>query len=193
MASRKSSGRKRKGQAQAKPADKPAKRSRAAARAPRSRFPEVEDLVQLMDRHGLLEVDVETDGKQLRRLRVSRTGQATGAFAAPAGGQPPAPAPLSQPTPAASAPRPDVPMVDETLHAFRSPMVGTFYRAPSPEAAPFVSVGDKVDPSTLVCIIEAMKVMNEIQPDKAGQVVSIEVENGEAVEFGQTLFLIRPA
>ncbi|HZL98611.1 MAG TPA: acetyl-CoA carboxylase biotin carboxyl carrier protein, partial [Planctomycetota bacterium] len=81
----------------------------------------------------------------------------------------------------------------EALHAFKSPMVGSFYRAPSPEAAPFVSVGDHVDPTTTVCIIEAMKVMNEIVPDISGTVVSIEVENGEAVEYGQTLFLIRPS
>jgi acetyl-CoA carboxylase biotin carboxyl carrier protein len=73
----------------------------------------------------------------------------------------------------------------------KSPMVGTFYRAPSPEAPPFASVGDQVDMHGTICIIEAMKVMNEITPDVAGTVVSIEVENGEAVEFGQTLFLIR--
>jgi acetyl-CoA carboxylase biotin carboxyl carrier protein len=72
-------------------------------------------------------------------------------------------------------------------------MVGTFYRAPSPEAPPFASVGDKIDEHTTVCIIEAMKVMNEITPDKPGEIVSIEVENGEAVEYGQPLFLIRPA
>ena len=80
----------------------------------------------------------------------------------------------------------------EELHAFKSPMVGTFYRAPNPEASAFVSVGDRIDEDSTVCIIEAMKVLNEIAPDMAGEVVSIEVENGEAVEFGQTLFLIRP-
>ena len=90
--------------------------------------------------------------------------------------------------PAAAAPR-----QDESLHAFKSPMVGTFYRAPSPEASAFASVGDTVDENSTVCIIEAMKVMNEIAPDVRGEVVSIEVENGEAVEYGQTLFLIRPA
>jgi acetyl-CoA carboxylase biotin carboxyl carrier protein len=95
-------------------------------------------------------------------------------------------APSSKPAP---APAPST----EGLHAFKSPMVGTFYRAPSPEAAPFVSVGDKIDEHSTICIIEAMKVMNEITPDKGGEVVSIEVENGEAVEFGQPLFLIRPA
>ena len=82
---------------------------------------------------------------------------------------------------------------DESLHVFKSPMVGTFYRAPSPEAPPFASVGDKIDEHTTVCIIEAMKVMNEITPDATGEIVSIEVENGEAVEYGQPLFLIRPA
>ncbi|MBM3985826.1 MAG: acetyl-CoA carboxylase biotin carboxyl carrier protein, partial [Planctomycetes bacterium] len=98
------------------------------------------------------------------------------------------------PAPAPAAPAGgDAPASRENLHVFKSPMVGTFYRAPSPEAPPFASVGDKVDEHTTVCIIEAMKVMNEITPDKAGVVVSVEVENGEAVEFGQPLLLIRPA
>jgi acetyl-CoA carboxylase biotin carboxyl carrier protein len=94
---------------------------------------------------------------------------------------------------ASAKPAPPAGASTEGLHIFKSPMVGTFYRAPSPEAAPFISVGDKIDEHTTVCIIEAMKVMNEITPDKAGEIVSIEVENGEAVEFGQPLFLIRPA
>jgi len=76
---------------------------------------------------------------------------------------------------------------------FKSPMLGTFYRAASPEAEPFAKVGDKVTADKTLCIIEAMKVMNEIVPDITGAVVSIEVENGEAVEYGQTLFLIRPS
>lgn len=71
-----------------------------------------------------------------------------------------------------------------------SPLVGTLYRAPSPEAAPFVKVGDKVTPDTVVCIVEAMKVMNEIKAEKSGVIKDILVENGSAVEFGQPLFVI---
>ena len=73
----------------------------------------------------------------------------------------------------------------------RSPIVGTFYRAPNPDAEPFVKAGDMVEPGRVLCIIEAMKLMNEIEAEVSGEVVKIYVENGEPVEFGQTLFGIR--
>ncbi|MBM4014796.1 MAG: acetyl-CoA carboxylase biotin carboxyl carrier protein, partial [Planctomycetes bacterium] len=76
---------------------------------------------------------------------------------------------------------------------FLSPMVGTLYRAPSPEAKPFVMEGDTVKADSVLCIIEAMKVLNEIKAEKAGKIVQILVENGEAVEYGQPLFLIQPS
>ena len=169
------------------------------AKARRSSFPEVEQLVELMDRHGLLEVDWEKGADGSRRVRVSRYGS----HAAPAAGHAAsahghavhlstAPAHPNA-APSAERPVPPTPAMPANVHVFKSPMVGTFYRAPSPEGAPFVSVGDRIDEHTTVCIIEAMKVMNEITPDKPGEIVSIEVENGEAVEYGQPLFLIRPA
>jgi len=74
----------------------------------------------------------------------------------------------------------------------KSPMVGTFYRAPSPDADPFVQVGDRVDAETTVCIIEAMKVMNEIKAETEGEIVKVLAENGEPIEFGQPLFLVKP-
>jgi acetyl-CoA carboxylase biotin carboxyl carrier protein len=171
------------------------RRTKKATAKPSGSFPEVEELVQLMDAHGLLEVDYESSPDGSRRVRVSRQGVAAAAAA-------PAPvaalAPTAAPVPAAAqnAPTPDVasaPGEADGLHAFTSPMVGTFYRAPSPETPTFVNVGDRVDETSTLCIIEAMKVMNEITPDIAGEVVSVEVENGEAVEYGQTLFLIRPS
>jgi len=79
---------------------------------------------------------------------------------------------------------------DKNLHVIKSPLVGTFYRAPSPGAPPFVEVGDIVSPGQVLCIIEALKVMNEIESDVRGRVVKILVENGETVEYGQPLFLI---
>ncbi|WP_448583890.1 acetyl-CoA carboxylase biotin carboxyl carrier protein [Thermocrinis sp.] len=79
---------------------------------------------------------------------------------------------------------------DSKLHVIRSPLVGTFYRAPSPGAPPFVEVGDIVSPGQVLCIIEALKVMNEIESDVRGKVVKILVENGETVEYNQPLFLI---
>ncbi len=167
------------------------KSTKAAAVTPkRGLLSEVEALAQLMEEHGLIDVSyaVEADGS--KEIHVSRGGVPGLTQGAVAGT--PAAAPLaSSSTPAAPVEAAASEPVDESLHAFVSPMVGTFYRAPSPEAAAFVSVSDKVDTSSPVCIIEAMKVMNEITPDMAGEVVSIEVENGEAVEFGQTLMLLR--
>lgn len=78
----------------------------------------------------------------------------------------------------------------ENLHVIKSPLVGTFYRSPSPGAPPFVEVGDMVSPGQVLCIIEALKVMNEIESDVRGKVVKILAENGETVEYGQPLFLI---
>ncbi len=147
-------------------------------------FPEVEALVELMERHQLLELEYRVSPDGGRDIRLARLGAASaGAPVVSAAPAPAVAAPAAEAAPAAPA--------DPDLHAFKSPMVGTFYRATSPEASPFMSVGDTVEEATTVCIIEAMKVMNEITPDARGEIVSIEVENGEAVEFGQTLFLMR--
>jgi len=98
----------------------------------------------------------------------------------PAGAQPSPP-----PAPAAAPPK--------NVHEVRSPIVGTFYRAPAPEADPYVEVGEVVQPKAVMCIIEAMKLMNEIETDVGGRVVKILVENGQPVEYNQVLFLIEPA
>jgi acetyl-CoA carboxylase biotin carboxyl carrier protein len=88
--------------------------------------------------------------------------------------------------PAAAPPAP----ADAHLHEVKSPIVGTFYRAPAPDAAPFVQVGATVEPGTVLCIVEAMKLMNEIECDMAGRIAKILVENGQPVEYDQTLFLV---
>jgi acetyl-CoA carboxylase biotin carboxyl carrier protein len=150
---------------------------------------EIEALAVLMERHELVEVRYSARPDGTRKIHARRAGDVTLPAMMPAGM--PAPAPPAPAAPAPAAPAGGAPVESGTV-AFKSPMVGTFYRAPSPEGQPFVSIGDMVDPSTVVCIIEAMKVMNEISPDVSGEIVSIEVENGEAVEFGQTLMLIRP-
>jgi acetyl-CoA carboxylase biotin carboxyl carrier protein len=82
--------------------------------------------------------------------------------------------------------------VDENLLEIKSPMVGTFYRAPSPGAKAYVQAGERVEPGQIVCIIEAMKLMNEIESDVSGTIVKLAVENAQPVEFGQTLFLVSP-
>lgn len=81
---------------------------------------------------------------------------------------------------------------ESELHTIESPMVGTFYTSPSPDEDPYVRVGDKVKPETVVCIVEAMKLFNEIEADQAGEIVEVHVENGELVEYGQPLFSVKP-
>jgi acetyl-CoA carboxylase biotin carboxyl carrier protein len=111
----------------------------------------------------------------------------------------PAPAPIITTSPAAiavppttSAPPAEPIVPEETLQAVRSPIVGTFYEAPSPGAPPFIKVGDHVDVGQVLCIVEAMKLMNEIECDVAGEVIKKLVTNGQPIEYGQELFAIRP-
>jgi acetyl-CoA carboxylase biotin carboxyl carrier protein len=162
---------------------------------------EVKRLMELMKEHDLVEVEIENPEKGDRIRLKKADAQANSqphpvlnpmiAVPAPA----PAPAPAAAPPPPAPvfAESPAAPAEGESANLLEvpSPMVGTFYRAVSPESDPFVEVGDRIDEETVVCIIEAMKVMNEVKADVAGEVVEILVQNGEAVEYGQPLFLIR--
>ncbi len=104
---------------------------------------------------------------------------------------PPGPEPEPDPRPAPPAVEPALAASDDRLHTITSPIVGTLYIAPSPGSEPFAQVGDRVAPSTVVCIVEAMKIMNEIEAERAGIVEARLVENGEPVEFGQPLFSVR--
>ena len=105
---------------------------------------------------------------------------------------PPAPVSLPAPTEAASA-QASLPLVDRSLVEITSPMVGTFYRSPAPNEDSFVEVGDRIQTGQTVCIIEAMKLMNELEAEVSGEIVDILVENSEPVEFGQPLMRVRPA
>ena len=143
------------------------------------------ELIDLMKDHGLLEIDLQ-QGDQKIRLARGAGGEPTVAPPAavvPASSPPAAVAPTETPA-AAVEENPD-------LHTITSPMVGTFYRSSSPDTDPFVHVGDRVEEGTVVCILEAMKVMNEIQAETTGEIAEVLVENGEPVEFGQPLFLLR--
>ncbi|MEQ8849863.1 acetyl-CoA carboxylase biotin carboxyl carrier protein [Botrimarina sp.] len=141
----------------------------------------VRRLVELMNDHDLSEIDLR-QGEQ--RIRLRRGPDAPPMAAAPAAAPPQAPA---APPAAPSSPAPSAaPAAAATT--INSPMVGTFYTSSSPDTAPFVKVGDQVGPDTPVCIIEAMKVFNEIPAEKSGKVAAVLVENGAAVEFGQPLF-----
>jgi len=101
-----------------------------------------------------------------------------------------APAPPSAPPPAAAAAA--APAPEENLHTVKSPIVGTFYEAPSPGAPPFVKAGDSVEVGQVLCIVEAMKLLNEIESDVAGEIVKKLASNGQPIEYGQELFVIRP-
>lgn len=121
-------------------------------------------------------------------VRISRNTAAPVMAAAPA--MMPAPAMPQAPAPAAAAPAPAPEPASGAENALRSPMVGTFYRSPSPDAAAFVEVGQSVRAGDVLCIVEAMKMMNQIEADQAGTVTAIHVENGEPVEFDQPLITI---
>ncbi|MBI1806602.1 MAG: acetyl-CoA carboxylase biotin carboxyl carrier protein [Ignavibacteria bacterium] len=148
-------------------------------------------LVRIVEQSGVDEIEVEEEGLRVRVAKNSHTNSSIAhAASAQAVASPPSQAvqgenPASQP--AAPPATPEV-----KYHEVKSPIVGTFYRAPAPDAEEYIQVGQTVQPKTVLCIIEAMKLMNEIECDIAGRVVKILVENGQPVEYNQTLFLIEP-
>ncbi len=139
----------------------------------------VKELIELMDRHRLEELELEEEGF---RVRLSKGERVREVITVPAAGAPA----VAGGVPAAAAEDP----VD-LAGAVTSPMVGTFFRSPNPDSDPFVEVGDRIDEGHVLCIIEAMKVMNEVKAERGGSVEAILVENGESIEFGQPLFRIR--
>lgn len=141
-------------------------------------------LIDLVEESGIAEIEV-TEGEE--KVRITRTIAAAPVYAAPVSTAAPAVTPAAAPV-AASAPA--APAARDLSEAQKSPMVGTFYRAPGPNAAPFVEVGQQVKAGDTLCIIEAMKLMNEIEAEKSGTVKEILVENGTPVEFGEPLFII---
>jgi acetyl-CoA carboxylase biotin carboxyl carrier protein len=159
---------------------------------------ELRKLVQLMLRSGLSELELD-DSKRGLRVHLKRDNGRRGPEAALPGVVQvlPSVVPASVPGPAAAlAAPPAAPLASPEgpppgTEVFKSPIVGTFYRASSPEAEPFVSPGKEFAEGTVLCIIEAMKVMNEIRAEFRGQIVEVLAENGEPVEFGQPLFLIK--
>jgi acetyl-CoA carboxylase biotin carboxyl carrier protein len=147
----------------------------------------IKKLIELLEESGIAEIEIKEGEEAVRISRhpagvpVAIQGSPFAAFAPPAA-SPPAAAPS---TSAAEAPEPA-----PEGHVITSPMVGTFYRSPTPGAKPFADVGQRVSVGDTLCIIEAMKMMNQIEADKAGVIKAILVENGQPVEFGQPLFVI---
>jgi acetyl-CoA carboxylase biotin carboxyl carrier protein len=145
---------------------------------------ELRELADLFDERGLTEFEFENENIRVRMSKMtSMPLQMASPAAITAGSQPSSNAPSAEET-ASATPASD-------LYKITSPIVGTFYRSPAPDKDPYVSEGSKVSPETIVCIVEAMKLMNEIQAETSGEVVEIYAENGQPVEFGQPLFGIR--
>ena len=153
-------------------------------------------LVRMMEKADLTELEIEEQGTRVHLRRGQDAAPASAPvvhFSSTPGQLAPPAAPAPAAATAEAAPAPAAPNAEPEGQPFTSPMVGTFYRAGSPDAEPFVDKGSKVGPDSVLCIIEAMKVMNEIKAETSGVIVAVLAENGDAVEFGQPLFLIGPA
>ena len=155
---------------------------RATRSSEREAFRLIEEMLQLMESRGLVELEIEQEGIRVR-LKKAVAAPSPTVVEYVAGMAPAAPA-ASAGAPAAT------PAGNRVL--VKSPMVGTFYRAPAADAPSFVDVGQEIEAGQVVCIVEAMKMMNEIKAEAAGRIVEILVDNGEPVEFGQPLFSVEP-
>jgi acetyl-CoA carboxylase biotin carboxyl carrier protein len=149
-------------------------------------FKEIKDLIDLVAERGLSALEVEQTGF---RIRIEGAHSASGNGAAALPGSPA----LAAPAPAGTAAVPAAETEQESLHVITSPIVGTFYRSPSPESDPFAQVGQKVAKGKILCIIESMKLMNEIESDVEGEIVEVYPRSGQPVEYGEKLFAIRLA
>ncbi|MBM3250195.1 MAG: acetyl-CoA carboxylase biotin carboxyl carrier protein [Candidatus Omnitrophica bacterium] len=145
---------------------------------------EIKEMINLMNENNLMELEIEKEGM---RIRLKKTASGAEGFAGPI---------VVERHALPEAARPVAPQAPEAAAAktveIKAPMVGTFYRSPSPEAPPYAEVGQTIEPGQVICIIEAMKLMNEIKSEIKGKILEILVDNAEPVEFGQPMFLIEP-
>jgi acetyl-CoA carboxylase biotin carboxyl carrier protein len=157
---------------------------------------DLKEILRILEQQDITEFELEQDGVKLRVCRSSPPPVVTAAQALVAS-VPAAPvAALPSQAPGAAAPAAVSAAAAESAPAgtvVKSPIVGTFYRAPDPNSSPFVSVGDRIKVGQVLCIIEAMKLMNEIEAELAGEVLKIHVENGQPVQYGDPLFTVKPA
>ena len=145
----------------------------------------VKKLIELLEESGISEIEISEGEESVRISRYPKPGTVAATAAAPAASA----APAAAPPPPAAAPA-EAPPPPSRGQQVTAPMVGTFYSGPAPGAKPFVEIGTEVKPGDTLCVIEAMKMMNQIESELAGRIVSILVENGSPVEFGQPLFVI---
>jgi acetyl-CoA carboxylase biotin carboxyl carrier protein len=149
----------------------------------------IKKLIELLEESGIAEIEIK-EGEEALRISRMPTGAAA-AHQMPQMAALPMAAPMQSPTKAAAAhAEAAAPQRKANEHVITAPMVGTFYGAPSPGAKPFVEIGDEIKVGQVLCIIEAMKMMNQIEADRAGKVTSVMARNGEPVEFGQPLFVV---
>lgn len=140
----------------------------------------IEEMIDLMEKHGLTEIDIEEEGIKIHLKK------------GPSGYEQISNEVISKPLPLPKKEEVQITKEAKNLIEIKSPMVGTLYSAPAPDTPPFVKIGDAIKEGDILCIIEAMKLMNEIKSEVKGKVSDILVENGEPVEFGQVLFLVEP-
>jgi acetyl-CoA carboxylase biotin carboxyl carrier protein len=152
---------------------------------------EVKDLIQEILQSDITEFELEHTGTRVKLKRGTKGPEVTQLSLARPAAAPSHPSLSAPPEPSSPAIK-QKDLSDNGLHLITSPIVGTFFRAPSPGAAPYVEVGDAVEEGSILCVVEAMKLMNEIPADIAGEVADIYVENSQPVEFGQKLFGLRP-
>ena len=149
---------------------------------------EIKEIIALMQENQLTEIEIERDGLKLKLKKGSTDAAPNSSTESVSYNLPPLPAPKTNQN--SVPPAQEVPK--SNLLEIKSPMVGTFYRSPSPEASSFVEAGQTVEVGQVVCIVEAMKLMNEIKSEVRGKIAEVSVENAEPVEFGQTLFVVEP-
>ena len=145
---------------------------------------ELKELILLMNENQLAEVELEREGMKIRLRKAGEGPLGAGVMVERISSQA-VPAPALQPPVPAAPPKP-------AGTEIKSPMVGTFYRAPAPEAPPFVEVGQTIEVGQVLCIVEAMKLMNEIKSEIRGKILQIPAENAQPIEFGQVLFVVEP-
>jgi acetyl-CoA carboxylase biotin carboxyl carrier protein len=155
---------------------------------------DLKQLIEFLKEHQVAEFDLDRGDLKIRLKFNQASPVAVSDLARILASAPPASAaPAHAPAPAAAAAPAPVAEPEEELHILKSPIVGTFYASPSPGASAFVAPGDHVDKGQVICIVEAMKLMNEIESDGSGEVVKRLVQNGQPVEYGQPLFALRTA
>lgn len=154
---------------------------------------EIKDLIDFISNTGLEEVNIETEEFKIN-IKRSLEQQQVVSQAAPAPAPAPQPAPVAAPSSTPSTEKPASPEEDTSKYVeIKSPMIGTFYRSPNPDSPSFVNVGDKVSTGDTVCIVEAMKLFNEIESEVSGTIVKVLLDNASPVEYDQPLFLVDPS